>query len=242
MEEQIITFLENLSTNMPIPLFAFLGSILEEVIPPIPSPFVPVTTGSLTYEQGLGFRFLFWVALIGAITKTFSTLLTYYVADKFEDFLTHSTFGKVLGVDEAEVERYGRYLDSTRRDDVIMFLLRALPFIPTLPVSVIAGLIKLNIWTYIWTTFLGAYFRYMFFSVLAYEGVRKYSGLMQILDTTGSLIRITIILTLAGWAFFFLRKRWNRIIDFVLRRKHIDEIAETPIEDSEEKLKKAEKK
>lgn len=231
MEEQIVSFLENLSTSIPIPLFAFLGSVLEEVVAPIPSPFVPITTGSLTYEQQLGFMFLFFVALIGAIGKTLSTLLTYWISDKFEDFLTHSTIGRVLGVDEAEVEKYGRYLNGTRRDSIIMLLLRTLPFIPTLPVSVIAGLIKLNIWTYSWTTFVGVYLRYMFFSVLAYEGVRKYSGLLEILDTTGSLVKVLIITTFAGWLFFFLRKRWDRVVDFVLRRKHVDEIVQAPIEE-----------
>jgi membrane protein DedA with SNARE-associated domain len=238
MEEQIVSFLENLSTSIPIPLFAFLGSVLEEVVAPIPSPFVPITTGSLTYEQQLGFMFLFFVAFIGSIGKTLSTLFTYWISDKFEDFLTHSTIGRVLGVDEAEVEKYGRYLNGTRRDSIIMLLLRTLPFIPTLPVSVIAGLIKLNIWTYTWTTFVGVYLRYMFFSVLAYEGLRKYSGLLEILDTTGSLVKVLIITTFAGWLFFFLRKRWDRIVDFVLRRKHVDEIVKTSVEETNQQEQK----
>jgi uncharacterized membrane protein YdjX (TVP38/TMEM64 family) len=161
--------------------------------------------------------------------KTLSTLLTYWVADKFEDYLTHSKIGKILGVSENEVEKYGTYFHGTGRDSIIMVLLRALPFINTLPVSVIAGLIKLNIWTYIWTTFVGTYLRFMFFLIIAYEGVRKYSGVLEIVDTTGSIVKVTLILMFMGWLFFFLRNRWTRIIDFILRKKSIEEIEDEPV-------------
>lgn len=232
MEEQAISFLENLAKSIPLPLFAFLGSIVDELFAPLPSPFVPVTAGTLTYEQGLGFMFLFVVALTGTLGKIISTLLTYWVADKFEDYLTHSKIGKILGVSENEIEKYGRYFNGTRRDDIIMVLLRSLPFIPTLPVSVIAGLIKLNIWTYIWTTFVGTYLRFMFYLIIAYEGVRKYSGVLQILDTTGSIVKVTIVLIIMGWLFLFLRNRWTRIIDFILRKKPVEEIIEEPVKKS----------
>jgi len=95
-----------------------------------------------------------------------------------------------------------------------MIVLRALPFVPTLPVSVIAGLIKLDIWTYIFSTFIGTYIRFMFYLVLAYEGVKKYSGLLDKFDTVDTVINITIAATIMGWLFLFLRKKWDRVMDF----------------------------
>jgi len=47
---------------------------------------------------------LFVIALTGTLGKTLATLLTYWVADKLEDFLTHSKIGKILGVDKEEIE------------------------------------------------------------------------------------------------------------------------------------------
>jgi len=217
--EQAVAYLENLAKTIPLPLFAFIGSIVDEIIPPLPSPFIPITAGSLTYEQGLGFMFLFVIALTGTIGKTIATLLTYWIADKFEDYLTHSTLGRVLGVDENEIEKYGKYLDGTRKDGFIMFFLRALPFIPTLPVSIIAGLVKLNLWTYIWSTFAGTFVRFMFFLILAYEGVRKYSGLLSMIDTTDSIIKISLILVVSGWIFLYLRKKWDKIVGFFFKGK-----------------------
>ncbi len=221
--QQVIEYLEYLAQSIPLPIFTFIGSIIDEIFAPLPSPFVPITAGSLTYEQGLGFMFLFVIAFTGTLGKTIATLLTYWIADKFEDYLTHSKLGKILGVDEAEIEKYGKFLDGTRKDDVIMIFLRALPFIPTLPVSVIAGLIKLNLWTYVWTTFVGTYIRFMFFLILAYEGVRKYSGLLAMIDTTGSIVKVTIILAGFAFLYFFLRGRWDKIVGFFFKKKSVPE-------------------
>jgi len=214
MIDQLIIYLEQLAQDVPLTIFAFIGSVVDEVIAIVPSPFVPITAGTLAFEQNQALGFLFVIALTGTLGKTLATLLTYWVADKLEDFLTHSKIGKILGVDKEEIEKYGRYLDGTGKDEIIMIVLRALPFVPTLPVSVIAGLIKLDIWTYIFSTFIGTYIRFMFYLVLAYEGVKKYSGLLDKFDTVDTVINITIAATIMGWLFLFLRKKWDRVMDF----------------------------
>lgn len=220
--QQVIEYLEYLAGTIPLPTFAFIGSIIDEVIAPLPSPFIPVTVGTLAYEQGHGFYFLLLIALTGTIGKTLSTIGTYWIADKFEDVITHSRLGKILGVDENEVEKYGRYLDGTRKDDVILLFLRSAPFVPTKLVSVLCGFIKINIWTYVWTTFIGTYIRFLFFILVAYEGLRKYSGLLSLIDTTGSLVTASIIMGFIGWLFFFLSKRWDRIFDFFFKKKPVE--------------------
>lgn len=221
MTDQAVAFLESLAHRFPLTIFAFIGSIVDEVIAIVPSPLVPLTAGTLVFEQNKGLMFLFVVALTGTLGKTLATLLTYYVADKLEDAITGSKIGKILGVDKKEIEKYGRYLDGTGKDEIIMIVLRALPFIPTLPVSVIAGLIKLNIWSYIFTTFVGTYIRFMFYLIVAYEGVRKYSALLDTLDTTDTIVKFTIIMAFMGWLFFFLRKRWDRIMGFFFKQEPV---------------------
>lgn len=218
MFDQLIIYLEQLAQEIPLTIFAFVGSIIDEVIAIVPSPFVPITAGTLAFEQNQALGFLFIIALTGTLGKTLATLLTYWVADKLEDVLTHSKLGKILGVDEAEIEKYGRYLDGTGKDKIIMIILRALPFVPTLPVSVIAGLIKLDIWTYIFSTFIGTYIRFMFYLVLAYEGVKKYSGLLDKFDTVDTVINITIATIIMGGLFLFLRQKWDKVMDFFLRK------------------------
>ncbi len=232
MIDQITTFVEELAYELPLTIFAFIGSIIDEVIAVVPSPLVPLTTGTLVYEQNKGFWFLFVVAITGTLGKTLTTILTYWIADKAEDWLTHSRIGKILGVDENEIEKYGRYLDGTNKDEIVMVVLRALPFIPTLPVSILAGLVKIDMKSYILTTFVGTYIRFMFYLIVAYEGVRKYSGLLDTLDTTDTIFKITIIITVMGWLFLFLRKRWDRIMSFLFKKKVTAEM--TSEEESEQ--------
>ncbi len=217
MIENITSYLESLAHQIPLPAFAFIGSIIDEVIAILPSPFVPLTVGSLSFNQGKPFAFLLIVALTGTLGKTLATLLTYWIADKVEDALSHSKLGQILGVDEQEIEKYGKYLNGTSRDEIIMVILRTLPFIPTLPVSVIAGLIKFNLVSYIVTTFIGTYLRFMFYLVIAYEGVRKYEGLLETLDTTNLIMEITIVLTVLGWLFLLFRKNWDRIVGLFVK-------------------------
>lgn len=224
MMETITDFLKNLAEQLPLTVFAFIGSIIDEVIAIVPSPFVPLTVGSLALTRGHGFWSIFLFALTGTIGKTLATLITYWVSDKAEDYLTHSRLGKILGVDENEIEKYGKFFNGTSKDEVIMVILRTLPFIPTLPVSVIAGLIKLNIWSFIWTTFVGTYLRFVFYLVVAYEGTRKYQGLLETIDATSMIFEITIVLGFLGWLFLFLRKRWDRIVGFFVKSKKVKKI------------------
>ncbi len=220
MFETFMTFLESLAQDLPLTVFAFLGSIVDEVIAFVPSPFVPITVGTLAYNQGFSYGYLFLFALTGTIGKTVATLLTYWIADKLEDFLTTSKLGKILGVDKQEIEKYGRYFDGTSKDEIIMIILRALPFIPTLPVSVIAGLVKLDLKSFVVTTFIGTYLRFVFYLFIAYEGVRKYQGLLDTLDTTSTIFEVTIVLIFLGWLFMFLRKKWDRIMGFLVGKKN----------------------
>lgn len=207
----IVSWLEVFAQQVPLTVYAFVGSVIDEIIAIVPSPLVPITSGSLAFTQNKTIWFLFWIALFGSIGKTLATLLTYWVADKLEDFLTGSKIGKILGVDKHEIEQMGKFFDGTRKDDVVMVVLRALPFIPTLPVSVIAGLIKLNIWTFAVTTFIGTYIRFMFYLVVAYQGVKKYEGMLDTVDAANSIFEVVIVMTVLGWGFLFLRKNWERI-------------------------------
>lgn len=206
-----MTFLENLAGQMPLSVFAFVGSIVDEVFAILPSPFIPLTAGSLAVKQGEAFVILFWLAFTGTVGKTLATVITYYLADKFEDVFTKSKLGKILGLSKDELERYGKYFDGTKKDEVVMIILRALPFIPTLPVSVLAGVIKLNLKSFLITTFIGTYIRFMFYLILAYEGVKKYEGLLDTLDTTNKIFEVVIVLAVLGWGFMFLRNNWEKI-------------------------------
>src|SRR5690606_32340582 len=162
--------LHQLAGVLPTEIFVAIGAFVEELVAPIPSPLVMTLGGSLAASQGKTLTYLGLLALLGAIGKTVGSWLIYLIADKAEDFVMNK-IGKFVGVTHREVEIIGKHLNKGWRDDVILFLLRAVPIMPTAPVSIVCGLIKLNLRTYLTSTFFGTLVRNVFYLYLGYTSV-----------------------------------------------------------------------
>lgn len=211
MIEKLMIFLENLAGRTSLPIFSFYGSIIDEIIAIIPSPFIPLAAGGLAEQQGQPFVYLFLLALTGTIGKTIASYITYWISDKLEDVFTESKIAKVLGLDKHQLEKYTKYFDGTNKDEIVMVVLRSLPFVSTLPVSVIAGIVKIKPVSFIWTTFVGTYIRFMFFLSIAYAGKSKYEGVLGALDSMETIFKLIVIIVLAAWIFMWLRNNWEKI-------------------------------
>ena len=207
----IIEYLEKLSLQVPLEVFTVVGTFLEEVIAPIPSPFVLTTAGSITAAQNNPLSYIFYIALLGAISKTLGGWLLYTVSDKAEDFL-FSKFGKFIGVTQGEIEKIGKYLNGGWRDKVVLFVLRALPVAPSSPISITCGLIKLNIKTFLVTTFLGTIIRNLCYLYLGYTGLSASKSVVSGLETgenIGQIVVIVGITALLAWEFTKRKKMFG---------------------------------
>lgn len=180
--EHIITWLQQLAQQVPVTLFVFIAALVEEIIAPIPSPLVMMLAGSIAESQRQPIIFLFWLSLVGALSKTFGSYIVYLVADKAED-LVIDKFGKLLGVSKKDTEGLGAFFSKGRRDDIGIFLLRAIPLMPTAPVSVIAGLIKINLKTYLLSTFAGLLIRSFIYMYLGYVSFGNLESLSRGFDS-----------------------------------------------------------
>ena len=180
--QPFIDFLHRSAEILPLPWFTFFGALLEEVVAPIPSPLVMTLAGSLAGSSGATWMYLCFIALVGAVGKTLGSYIVYVIADKGED-LVMGKFGKFLGVTSKEVEIIGKHLNKGWQDDVVLFLLRAVPIIPTAPVSLVCGLIKLNLRTYLTSTFFGTLVRNMFYLYLGFTSVNALESLNEGIDS-----------------------------------------------------------
>lgn len=204
---QLEAILLDLSQKIPVEAFTGIGAFLEEVIAPIPSPLVMATAGSLTAAQGKTAVFLLWLSLIGTIGKTLGAWIIYILAVKFKAVVV-SRFGKYLGVSQQDVDDLQKHFRGGARDLLILFILRLLPVVPTSPVSLISGLIPLKLWVYLAGTFIGTFFRGLFYLYVGYSGVAAYEGILHGLDRTESLVQIALFLILAaGVGFFYYQRR-----------------------------------
>jgi len=204
----IIAWLENLANMIPIEIFALVGSFIEELVAPIPSPIIMTMAGSIAQTQGKVMAYLFVLAVMSSIAKTGAGWLLYFIADVAEDvFMTR--FGKFFGVSHQEIERIGAYISGGWKDSVVLFLLRSIPVMPSSPISVTCGAIKINIRTFLVATFFGSIIRSFFFLYLGYTGLEASRNLMEGLDSLDTIFNIVFVVVLLGifvWA-LYKRKR-----------------------------------
>lgn len=168
--DQIVAWLETLSKTINLELFVVIGSFLEEIIAPIPSPFVMTTAAALAQAQGYILLQLFLLVVVASVAKTVSSYIIYFAADKLEDLVV-GKLGKYIGLSHKLIEQIGSFLTGTWIDDLLMIIARALPFIPTSLVSAGAGVIKYGKRSFIITTFLGVMIRNAFYLWVGYYGM-----------------------------------------------------------------------
>ncbi len=203
--QALITWLETLAQQVPVTWFVFIGALVEEVIAPIPSPLVMMLGGSIAAAQNGSMAFLGLLALIGSLSKTLGSIVIYFISEKAGDVLIDK-FGKFLGVSHDDTEGLGRFFGEGKRDDIAIFLMRALPVMPTAPVSIIGGLLKINLKTYIASTFLGLIVRNSIYLYLGYTSVEALDSLSQGFDSIEK-IGYLILAVCGGIALLWMYKQ-----------------------------------
>lgn len=213
-----IDLLHQLSELVPLPVFTFLGAFIEEVIAPIPSPLVMTLAGSMAGSLGRAWTYLLLLALVGSVGKTIGSYIIYVIADKGEDIIM-GKFGKYLGVSQKEVETIGKHLNQGWRDDIVLALLRAVPIMPTAPVSIVCGLIKLNLRTYIVSTFVGTLIRNVFYLYLGFTGVEALESLNEGMDSLEKIGYLILLVAIgAGFLFIYKQKKNDSGLKFLEKK------------------------
>jgi membrane protein DedA with SNARE-associated domain len=196
--------LKNSANYLPLELSSFLGGLIEEIVAPIPSPFVMAAVGSAAFAQSKGWLMLLGLALAGSAGKTLGAWVIYAIADKLEDVIV-GRWGRFLGLSHTEVEALGKRFDGSGKDVLALFMLRALPIIPSSPVSAVCGIIKINVRHYLAATFAGNIPRNLIYIYLGYAGISAYRSFLSGLDTAESLFQVVLFAVLAalvGWIYF----------------------------------------
>lgn len=201
--------------RVPVEIFTFFGAFLEEVIAPVPSPLVMTLSGSVAAAQNKLLLFLLVLSIIGATGKTIGSVLLYLITDKAEDFV-FKRFGRFFGVKHKDIEAIGKHFNGGIRDDIALFLIRCTPIIPSAPVSIVSGFIKINLRTFITMTFLGSIIRDMFYLYFGYAGVGSFEAIMSGLDTLESVMTVLMGVGIFGvvvWFYMIRKKREKKSLE-----------------------------
>lgn len=178
MIETLLQWLQNIAEGISLEVFVVVGSFLEEIIAPIPSPFVMTTASVIARQQDYTLVGLGLIVILAAVAKTFSSYVVYVAVDKAEDVVL-GKFGKYVGISHAQVEKIGRVLSGSWWDDVVLFIARALPIVPTFPISVAAGVIKYDVRSYLLATLLGTIVKNIFYLWIGYHGYTQLEKVWQ---------------------------------------------------------------
>lgn len=199
-----------LSMHLPLPTFVVLGEIVEEIISPIPSQAVLLTAGSVAQAQHWPFIGLILLALIAAVAKTAATLIYYFIAEKLEETLI-PRFGKYIGVSQADIESLGKKLDKGGpREFVSLLLVRCLPIVPSVPVSIVCGLLKISPKTFVSATLVGNLIRGFLVLLTGYLGLDVVQAFIDGALTWRTSVVLAIFAVLVGFFGWGYYKRYQK--------------------------------
>lgn len=203
--------LTSFAHTMHLGVFAFGVSFVEEIIAPIPSPFVMITTGSLALVQGYSSLGLLVLLASGVIGKTLGALVVYIIADRVEDLLMKSRLARFFDVSHEDVEAFGMHLKGGLRDYFILTLLRALPLIPSVVVSVGSGVLKIPLRLYIVATFCGTVIRDGIYLLFGYFGLSLLGVVISKSELLASHIEVLTLIIVVSALLVLRHRRRMRI-------------------------------
>lgn len=208
MIEQLVSFLQ--AHIIPIGAFGiFFASIIEEVIAPIPSAFVLLTGGFLFLSHQSGFHaftiLLFKIAIPAAFGITLGSLFIYWLTYTFGKPII-DRYGKWFGVRWEDIQRVEKWFEKGPRDDVFIFVVRAMPFIPSVAIGSFAGIMRLNLRTYILSSLAGTTLRAMILATVGWQMGNLYYKYADIISRFETDILYTIIFLVLVFVMYKRRK------------------------------------
>lgn len=194
--------------RLPLELFVLAGSFVEEIVSPIPSFVVMIPAGAAAQVQGVGWWYLIPLAFLGGIGRLLASMILYVVADKAEDWLLGKG-RRFFGVTHKQLENYGQRLSGTSGDFVALFLLNAVPVIPTSLLSLSCGFIKVRFRLFAAATFFGSAVNAAIYMGVGYAGIQAVAGL-QNLQLALQVAAVLVAVSLFGLFVYYANKRRGR--------------------------------
>ncbi len=210
MISSIESFISHLGQVVPLPLFSFLGSILEETFAPIPSPLILGAVGTLAYVDSYPIYLLPLLAIIASTGKVLGSLVIYFISDKLENVAT-PFLSKFFAINHKEVESIGGKFHGNWKDYTTLTLLRAVPFLPSFVISAACGVIKVDLKIFIIATYIGSIIRGLVFIVLGYGGYAFVTDLTNGFQLTEKIFEIVVAIIIFI-VFAILYKKKNKIM------------------------------
>ncbi|CEA13512.1 DedA family protein [Methanobacterium formicicum] len=213
MLTSILTGLEGFIVSYG-PWAVFGGSILEQVVTPIPSSVV-VLGASFFLMKGVAMSagslqtMFFNISIPAALGVTLGSLLYYGISYKIGiPFVERA--GKYLGVSVEDLEGVEKRVKESRYENLFLFTARCVPVIPSIAISLFCGLIRYNPRNYVLITFFGAMVQASILGIIGWQFGNFYLTLSEGLSFIDNIILVVLVLVVV---IFVLKKRSEKTRD-----------------------------
>lgn len=193
--------LTSLGNALPLPVFVIVGSVLEELISPIPATLVLGVAGSFVALNSLGLPYLLILVVLATIGKTAAAWLTYWLGRTLGEFFIER-WGKWFGVKVGDVHDVNLKLKTNTW--WLLFAMRSLPLAPSAAVSIAAGIVRTRQRIFGTATFAGYIIRNLLIAFAGYGGLDLYANWKDYANNQTYGIIAAILLTFLA-IYFFVR-------------------------------------
>lgn len=188
-----------------------MASIIEEIIAPIPSTLV-IMGSSFLILKGYPIavdsmmRLLIYVVLPASAGVTLGSLFVYAIG-----YFLGSPFikrwGKYMGVSWDDIEKAEGRFSQGQSDNLILFILRAVPVVPSVAISIFCGFIRYRLRDYITFTFMGSLVRGFVLGILGWQFGMLYLEISQQISFLEELVLLVLVIALAVYLYWRKTKK-----------------------------------
>jgi membrane protein DedA with SNARE-associated domain len=189
----------------------FWGGIIEQIIIPIPSPLITMAGGFLLVAKDqplaavLG-EILLKITLPYSVAAVLGLGIVYFIA-YFGGKPLIEKFHHLIGFSWQDVEYLQKKFKGNWHDDLLVFVLRAIPVIPISIISGVAGAIRMPIADFYLASALGILVRSFILALIGWQVGEAYGSLAHGLDQVSDLLTIVIAAAIFGFLVWGYKRR-----------------------------------
>lgn len=187
-----------------------LAVVIEEVIAPIPSQPIVMGAAFLLVDANISFaaaapQLFLYIVLPAAIAGTVSSYV-WYGAAFYGGKPVIMRFKTLLRISWEDVEDMENRLEQHHWDAGLVGVLRAIPVIPVIAITVAGGTIRMNPWTYGVATFLGMVVRNSILAYLGWQGKALYEEYAALFSHIETVVILGILAIGVTWFILHYRR------------------------------------
>lgn len=194
-------------------MYGFWGVLFlafaQEIFPPLPSTVITFSAGVLFLTgEVLGVdafvRLFLYVGIPIAIGLSIGALVIYGIV-YWGGKPVVERWGRFAGVSWKEIEQLQNNMKGRKADDIVLFLARATPVIPSVAINVFAGLVRWPPISFFLNTFFGTVIRSMWVGFLGWQVGNLYEKYATAIEQVQNVILAVVVIGVVG--FFIYRRR-----------------------------------